>query len=169
MSAPPPYPPSENPDRRPLPGGWITQYDSKCVHRQSFIELNQLLIKLLCIIAIEPGKLIYSFVAEIRLKFVARFYVNTVANPPVTTWTHPLGPPPTSPPPNPYGSPPGPPPRNSEYGYNNPQGQYSGYGGPGYQPSPPPQPYYGNSPPPQGYGSGGYGGYREEENRGPCF
>ncbi|KAF9076665.1 hypothetical protein BDP27DRAFT_1313706 [Rhodocollybia butyracea] len=127
MSAPPPYPPSENPDRRPLPGGWITQYDSN---------------------------------------YRAWFYVNTVANPPVTTWTHPLGPPPTSPPPNPYGPPPGPPPRNSEYGYNNPQGQYSGYGGPGYQPSPPPQPYYGNSPPPQGYGSGGYGGYREEENRG---
>ena len=40
MSQPPPYsskpyspspPPRENPDRRPLPPGWIAQWDSKCV------------------------------------------------------------------------------------------------------------------------------------------
>ncbi|KAJ3887633.1 MAG: hypothetical protein NXY57DRAFT_1029927 [Lentinula lateritia] len=138
MSAPPPYPypPNENPDRRPLPRGWLTRYDNN---------------------------------------YRAWFYVNTDVDPPVTTWTHPLGAPPTSPAPNSYGPPPGPPPPGPGgpgYGYNSqPQGQYPGYGG--YQQSPPPQPYYGGGQPPQqgygsspGYGGPGYGGYREEESRG---
>ncbi|KAJ3721140.1 hypothetical protein EV361DRAFT_883937 [Lentinula raphanica] len=140
MSAPPPYPQSENPDRRPLPPGWVTQYDSN---------------------------------------YRTWFYVNTGVNPPVTTWTHPLGAPPTSPPPSSYGPPAGPPPPGPGgpgYGYDQRQGQYQpGYNS-GYQPSPPPQQYYGGSPQPPygqspgyggpGYGGPGYGGYREEENRG---
>jgi hypothetical protein len=83
----------------------------------------------------------------------SRFYVNTQAQPPVTSWVHPSGHPPpiNSPPPTHY-SPPagGPPPINhnnqSPYGYGNPQGEFSGYGGPG-----------------GGYGgpSGGYGGYAQ--------
>ncbi|KAJ3786851.1 hypothetical protein GGU10DRAFT_386291 [Lentinula aff. detonsa] len=136
MSAPPPYPPNQNPDTRPLPPGWISQYDNN---------------------------------------YRTWFYVNTTVNPPVTTWTNPLGAQPTSPPPNAYGSPAGPPPPgpgSPGYGYNNPpQGQYPGYGG--YQQSPPSQQYYGGGPPPPqgygqspGYGGPGYGGYREEENRG---
>lgn len=85
--------------------------------------------------------------------FPSRYYVNTKASPPVTTWEHPLGPPPPTPPvyaqyappPNAppvkgpeYGHAPGPssPPASgyqpgpyaaSGYGYNNNQGGYSGY------------------------------------------
>ncbi|KAF7301170.1 WW domain-containing protein [Mycena indigotica] len=61
MSQPPPYgggPPRTNPDARPLPSGWITQFDPN---------------------------------------YNAWFYVNTLASPPITTWTHPLGAPPPPP------------------------------------------------------------------------
>jgi hypothetical protein len=88
-----------------------------------------------------------------------RFYVNTRAQPPVTTWTHPLGPPPP-PPPTSYAPPSGPPPIDIKS--NNPYGGYQG---------PPQQQQTGNyggydtgsqarygSPPSGGYGpQGGYG------------
>ncbi|ESK93136.1 hypothetical protein Moror_8859 [Moniliophthora roreri MCA 2997] len=131
----------ENPDKRPLPPGWITQFDNN---------------------------------------YRTWFYVNTNAQPPVTTWEHPANSAP--PPPNQYAPPSGPPPPQGPspmqsppppdnrgpyspgpqgYGYNNPQGGYGGYGGyPGYQQqSPPPGPYggYGSPPPQQGPGYG-YGG-----------
>jgi hypothetical protein len=100
--------------------------------------------------------------------------VNTVAEPPVTTWEHPLGPlphphpspqqhysAPSAPPPGQYnqGGPGynGPPPPG-QYGYNRGPNNYDGRYSPSYQ-SPPPQGYgrggY-QSPPPQGYGPGGY-------------
>ncbi|GAW03791.1 Got1 domain protein [Lentinula edodes] len=129
MSAPPPYPypPNENPDRRPLPRGWLTRYDNN---------------------------------------YRAWFYVNTDVDPPVTTWTHPLGAPPTSPAPNSYGPPPGPPPPgpgSPGYGYNSqPQGQYPGYGGyreeesRGFfgRPSSNPPQQYAPAPPPKKSGPG---------------
>lgn len=93
-----------------------------------------------------------------------RFYVNTTANPPVTTWVHPLGPaPPPGPPPAPYSPPAGPPPPTNTgynqgggggqgYGYSNPQGGYSpGCGGGGnncpQQQRPPYNRYDGGSSP----------------------
>ncbi|KAE9388115.1 hypothetical protein BT96DRAFT_981155 [Gymnopus androsaceus JB14] len=109
-----PYLPNENSDGRPLPPGWITQYDNK---------------------------------------YRAWFYVNTVANPPVTTWVHPLG---EAPLPNPTYTAPAVPLPSPGYGYDNGQGQYPGHAGPGYQSSPP--------PPPQGYSPGPV--YNQEENKG---
>ncbi|KAG9016963.1 hypothetical protein FRB93_009493 [Tulasnella sp. JGI-2019a] len=141
---------ARNPDSRPLPAGWIQQYDKN---------------------------------------YDAWFYVNTVANPPATSWTHPAGNqgymPPAGPPPansNPYGGPPGYqqqgnyPPQNQGYGdrgffgggggggggggYNQgpPAGGYGGgYGGqPGYG-----QPGYGQ--PPYGGSPGGYGGGYQQQ------
>ncbi|KAK2462281.1 hypothetical protein APHAL10511_005587 [Amanita phalloides] len=129
MSAPP-----QNPDTRPLPPGWVSQYDSN---------------------------------------YRAWFYVNAVAQPPVTTWVHPLGPASQSPPPPPaasYGAPSGPPPgppastgyeRGPGYGYGNSYGTPGpqGYGGPPAPyggPPAPPGPYGG--PPPYGSGYGGPSG-----------
>lgn len=67
-----------------------------------------------------------------------RYYVNTVAQPPVTTWVHPLGPPgPVSSPPPAFPQHGGPDMHRGDsynngqgqgYGYGNPQGQYSNYG-----------------------------------------
>ncbi|KAG6811793.1 hypothetical protein H0H92_005809 [Tricholoma furcatifolium] len=95
-----------NPDNRPLPQGWISEYDNK-------------------------------------------YYVNTLVEPPVRTWTHPLG----APAPHSYGPPSGPPPppNGSRPDYDrgfrqDPYGPQGGYGGGGY-----------GGPPQQGYG-GGYGG-----------
>jgi len=96
MSSPPPY--DANPDRRPLPPGWITQYDQN---------------------------------------YKAWYYVNTLANPPATTWIHPSGPPSFPPPVGP--------PNNNSSTYSPATGQ-GGYpsqgGGNGY-----PQPFggYGDS------------------------
>ncbi|KAF8351077.1 hypothetical protein F5887DRAFT_935820 [Amanita rubescens] len=134
--------PSQNPDTRPLPTGWVTQYESN---------------------------------------YKAWFYVNTNAQPPVTTWEHPSGPPPRAPPPPPsnYGPPAGPPPtrpgyeQGPGYGPGNSRGGYGdgpsgGYGGSPYDR--PPENYGGprgyGGPPPRGYGGppdpyngppGGYG------------
>jgi len=110
-----------NPDTRPLPAGWITQYDSN---------------------------------------YKAWFYVNTNAQPPVTTWEHPGPPPQAPPPPGPstYSPPGGPPPPNAPrpgyeqgYGPGNSRGGYGdgpsgGYGGSPYDR--PPENYAG---PPRGY------------------
>ncbi|KIK07628.1 hypothetical protein K443DRAFT_167685 [Laccaria amethystina LaAM-08-1] len=95
--------------------------------------------------------------------YKAWFYVNTRADPPVTTWVHPLGAaPPPGPPPAPYSPPAGPPPPTNAgynqggggqgYGYSNPQGGYSpGYGGGGnnypQQQQPPYNRYDGGSSP----------------------
>ncbi|KAF8075898.1 hypothetical protein FPV67DRAFT_388427 [Lyophyllum atratum] len=60
-----------------------------------------------------------GWITQFDANYKAWFYVNTQANPPVTTWTHPLGPPPP-PPPTQYAPPSGPPPPNS--------GTHPGYG-----------------------------------------
>ena len=78
--SPPPSQPAvpgepENPDKRPLPTGWIGQYDATCV----FSALN------------------ISFTNRWTSSHKAFFYVNTAAPNPSPTWTHPLGPPPTTP------------------------------------------------------------------------
>ncbi|KAK0467803.1 uncharacterized protein EV420DRAFT_1501352, partial [Desarmillaria tabescens] len=103
------------------------------------------------------------------------FYVNTHAQPPVTTWNHPLGPPPAAgPPPSQYGPPAGPPPPdNRGYnqpppqqgygGYGNPQGQYGGYN-PGYPQQP--QGYGGYPQQPQGYGGYPQDGYGQQQQSG---
>ncbi|PIL36626.1 hypothetical protein GSI_00315 [Ganoderma sinense ZZ0214-1] len=119
MSQPPPYGPPSNPDRRPLPQGWIEKYDER---------------------------------------YQAWFYVNTLENPPRSSWVHPLG----AAPPEGYGPPSGPPPPNQ---YNNPYPPPGGYNqGPlpqqqwGQSPPPPSGGYYGGPPPPQGGYPGQYGG-----------
>lgn len=105
MSSPPPY--DVNPDRRPLPAGWITQYDPN---------------------------------------YKAWFYVNTEANPPVTTWNHPSGPVSTpSPEPRRYAAPQAPPVNNNFSTY---PGSYNPAGGQGSYPSQngyPQQPPFGDS------------------------
>jgi hypothetical protein len=35
MSAPPPYGAPPNPDTRPLPPGWVQQYDNKCARARA--------------------------------------------------------------------------------------------------------------------------------------
>ncbi|PFH50570.1 hypothetical protein AMATHDRAFT_60851 [Amanita thiersii Skay4041] len=99
-SSPPPYDSNKNPDTRPLPPGWITQFDTN---------------------------------------YKAWFYVNTVAQPPVTTWVHPLGPPPApgAPAQTQYAAPSGPPPpSDNKQNETQPQsynyGLQGGYGGPPY-------------------------------------
>lgn len=124
-----------------------------------------------------------ALISNVLPKFL-RFYVNTQANPPQTTWSHPAGAapqpphfsPPSGPPPPGQGGPPGYDNRGSPFGgppqipqpfgsgpptpYNNgPPTPYGGGGGyqPGYNQSPPPQQYGGyGQPPPQQYGGGGY-------------
>ncbi|KAF7313361.1 WW domain-containing protein [Mycena chlorophos] len=148
MSGPPPYGggPPRNPDARPLPQGWITEFDPN---------------------------------------YNAWFYVNTLTQPPVTTWTHPLGAPPSpGPPQGGYAPPPGGPENRGPGGYYPQQqgypGQYGGgspyppqggYGGPGYQQSPPPGQYapynqgYQGAPPQEGRGlfGGMFGGGRPQQ------
>jgi len=63
----------ENPDRRPLPAGWIGQYEPKYV-LSSFKFL---------------------LLTEGSSSHKAFFYVNTTAPNPTPSWTHPLGPPST--------------------------------------------------------------------------
>ncbi|OBZ71854.1 hypothetical protein A0H81_08115 [Grifola frondosa] len=134
MSQPPPYGPSggrpSNPDKRPLPPGWIEQYDSS---------------------------------------YNAWFYVNTMEQPPRSSWVHPLGPPNSPQPPSAYAPPSGPPPPdNRGYSPYPPSGGYNSQ--PNYQPSPPPQQYGGgyggyNGPPQGGY-QGGYQSGPPPEQRG---
>lgn len=117
MTSPPPY--EGNPDGRPLPAGWISQYDSN---------------------------------------YKAWFYVNTHANPPMTTWVHPSGPvsaPPVqtfSPPP--AFSPPSMPPPMNAGGYN--PGQIQGPGG------------YGNNNQ-VGYPNGGGMSYPQQQQQQPPY
>ncbi|KAJ6612147.1 hypothetical protein B0H10DRAFT_326951 [Mycena sp. CBHHK59/15] len=122
MSQPPSYGgPPVNPDRRQLPPGWITQFDSN---------------------------------------YNAWFYVNTLVQPPVTTWVHPLGAPasPAGPPPGAaYTPPPGGPPADPRgYGFP-PQGQ-SPYPGAGYGNQSPYPPQQGGYSPGPGYQQPQYGG-----------
>ncbi|KAF9032647.1 hypothetical protein BDZ89DRAFT_573029 [Hymenopellis radicata] len=115
MSQPPAYgeQPPVNPDSRPLPPGWVTQYDAN---------------------------------------YKTWFYVNTHANPPTPSWTHPLGPPP--PPPSQFTPPSGPPPPdNRGYGQNQGYGKIGGGGGGGGGGG------YGQP----GYGGGGYGGGYQQQ------
>lgn len=65
----------ENPDKRPLPKGWMQQYDTTWVSFSSR----------------------YSSVLTIHDSHKAFFYVDTTALHPTPSWTHPLGPaPPTT-------------------------------------------------------------------------
>ncbi|KAF8156150.1 hypothetical protein BJ912DRAFT_1151972 [Pholiota molesta] len=112
MASPPPY--QSNPDTRPLPEGWIAQYDQN---------------------------------------YKTWFYVNTRATPPVTSWTHPMGPPPPQPQ---YAPPPTAPPARSGSPYGGGYGGSNGYNGP-------PGGRGGNGCyPQQQEGGGGYGGYGEQ-------
>jgi hypothetical protein len=61
----------ENPDKRPLPTGWIEQYDSRYVVSSFNVSLF----------------------TRVPSSHKAFFYVNTAAPNPAPTWTHPLGPP----------------------------------------------------------------------------
>ncbi|KAJ6543946.1 hypothetical protein B0H19DRAFT_291779 [Mycena capillaripes] len=129
-----------------------------------------------------------GWITQFDSNYNAWFYVNTLVQPPVTTWVHPLGAPPTpavaySPPPGP---PAGPPPDNRGYfppqqgspypGAGSPYPQQQGGYSPGYQQPPPGQysPY--NQPPPQQYGgpppqdqggkgllSGMFGGHQQQQ------
>ncbi|THV00582.1 hypothetical protein K435DRAFT_963996 [Dendrothele bispora CBS 962.96] len=108
--------------------------------------------------ALPPG-----WISQYDPNYRAWFYVNTVAQPPHTTWVHPLGPPGSSPPPNQYGPPSGPPPSGPPggpagpgYGYGSPPPQ-QGYG----YPQGPQQGYGYGSPPPQGYYNQGYPGQQD--------
>ncbi|KAM5540560.1 hypothetical protein V8D89_005591, partial [Ganoderma adspersum] len=92
------------------------------------------------------------------LRYQAWFYVNTLENPPRSSWVHPLG----AAPPEGYGPPAGPPPPNQ---YNNPYPPPGGYNQSpppqqqwGQSPPPPSGGYYGSPPPPQGGYPGQYGG-----------
>ncbi|KAG8914770.1 hypothetical protein FRC00_010962 [Tulasnella sp. 408] len=89
---------SRNPDSRPLPAGWIEQYDKN---------------------------------------YDTWFYVNTAANPPVTTWEHPAKNaemPPSGPPPGP--------PQDSQGGYNQGYNQGGYNQGSSYPAQQPQQSYY---------------------------
>jgi hypothetical protein len=122
--------PPQNPDTRPLPEGWIQQYDNKFVcdyyvnsstdiHYRSVTKLGMLCMQ---IRTSTPGSC------------CTRYYVNTQERPPRSIWVHPLGPPPPpGPPPTQYAAPQGPPPggyNQSPYGggYGGPQGGWGGSG-----------------------------------------
>ena len=172
MSQPPPYqqpggyPP--NPDRRPLPQGWIERYDERCAFVASRCGPGVLIDTYVPRPRLATGlgepRTIHPIVAisSNKLSVLDRFYVNTFENPPRSSWVHPLGPAPPSPQPSGYAPPSGPPPPSgSPYP---PQGGYGGYG------QPPPQQWQ-QPPPPQGgyYGGppqGGYYGGPPQENRG---
>ncbi|KAF9004707.1 hypothetical protein BDQ17DRAFT_1354529 [Cyathus striatus] len=112
-----------------------------------------------------------GWITQFDSTYNAWFYVNTHAQPPVTTWEHPLGPPPPAPPPQQFSAPVGPPPPNNQgynqgggYGYNNPQGSY---GGSGYNNQNGGYPQQSQSPPFGGYNqqpqSPPYGSYPQQQ------
>jgi len=72
---------ASNPDRRPLPDGWITRWDDN---------------------------------------YRAWYYVDTRAQPPRSSWDHPLNQPPSTSPPGGYAPPSSAPPPNRNYGVNAP-------------------------------------------------
>ncbi len=120
---------------------------------------------------------------------MARYYVDTRAQPPRSSWDHPLGPLP--PPPGNFQPPPNPPNRayagsGSSASFNQPQGQsypaqpfsqeqsYTGGGYPGnqqnrtyQQPGFPPQQSYGGAAP-ANYGTPGWQGWQQPQPQGRC-
>jgi hypothetical protein len=94
MSAPPPYSasrPTENPERRPLPHGWTTQYDHTCVLLHLFYYLNHpdLIVRQLPVV-VRWHRLAVMAIPKLRNKLrLDRYYVDTTKNPPQSQWNHP--------------------------------------------------------------------------------
>ena len=89
-----------NPDQRPLPTGWITQYDDKCVCVPSDADrarapLTRHLASLTPVTKLGRA-FILRLIPTTDYRYLSRFYIDTKANPPTPSWTHPLGPPPAN-------------------------------------------------------------------------